>query len=191
MEFKINSKYGVPDNDFSMKYLSDLDSTDKEEKVHNLEQLVEAYKTWIDELAEKSTSLENVYIDTANKNIEGCEKAFVRMRRGIEILVENEKAWDAFQLANRAMFMQRAHLMLQRETSNKSRYPYDEELTRILDEIDYMNIDERFKDRYSWRPFQIAFLLMSVESIVEDNSNDKYAIYNGCACSRQSGICMP
>ena len=47
------------------------------------------------------------------------------------------------------MFMQRAHLKLQAATSNINRYPDDEELSAILDEIDYNKIDERFKDRYS------------------------------------------
>lgn len=85
------------------------------------------------------------------------------MHEGIEILETNEPAWNAFQLANRAMFMQRAHLKLQEKTADVSRYPYDEQLTDLLDKINYYNIEEILKDQYSWRPFQIAFLLMSIK----------------------------
>ena len=51
----------------------------------------------------------------AEKNLKGCREACERMRNGIGILREDGRAWDAFQLANRAMFMQRVQLAVQRE----------------------------------------------------------------------------
>ena len=173
MDFKLLSEIHVPDEAFSMKYLSDLDATDQDSKLSAEERIIDAYADWIEKRRKIAEGLDDKYIPIALKNLKGCEISADRMRRGIDILKKNKKAWQAFQLANRAMFMQRAHLKLQAETSNINRYPDDEELSEILDEIDYYKIDERFKDRYSWRPFQIAFLLMSIESIVEDTCDDR------------------
>ena len=173
MDFKLASRVHVPDEAFSMKYLSDLNNTDRDTKLAAEEKIIDAYIEWIEELKDKARGLDSKYIEIASYNIMGCEASASRMQKGVDILRLNPKAWQAFQLANRAMFMQRAHLKLQAETSNINRYPDDEELSKILDEIDYYDIDERFKDRYSWRPFQIAFLLMSIESIVNDSCNDR------------------
>lgn len=79
-------------------------------------------------------------------------------------------AWSAFLLANRAMFMQRIHLKLQEQTSNIDRYPGDKELSDILDSLDYADPKGLTGDNHFWRLFQIAFLLMSIESIVNDAS---------------------
>lgn len=173
MDFKLVSEVQVPDKAFSMKFLSDLDTTDQESKLAAEEKIVDAYECWINGLRDKAKGLNPKYIEIADRNIEGCEASANRMRKGIDVLRNDKKAWQAFQLANRAMFMQRAHLKLQAETSNINRYPDDEELSAILDEIDYNKVDERFKDRYAWRPFQIAFLLMSIESIVNDSCSDR------------------
>ena len=135
--------------------------------------IVEAYKKWIKETKSKIAEIDSNLQGIATKNMNGCEKSAERMQQGINILQENSLAWDAFQLANRAMFMQRAHLKLQADTSDKNRYPYDEQLSELLDNIDYYTIDNTIKDPYSWRPFQIAFLLMSINSMVNDNSTDR------------------
>lgn len=173
MDFKLVSDVHVPSEAFSMKYLSDLDATDQDSKLSAEGKIVDAYSDWIKKRRTIADGLDPKYKPIALKNISGCEASANRMRRGSDILKKDKKAWQAFQLANRAMFMQRAHLKLQAATSNINRYPDDEELSAILDEIDYNKIDERFKDRYSWRPFQIAFLLMSIESIVNDSCDDR------------------
>ena len=173
MDFKIPEKYNVPQKAFSMKYLSDLDKDNKDTKLNIENKIIDAYEKWIEELKTKANRLDERYKEVAQRNISGCEKAALRMRKGITILDTNPKAWQAFQLANRAMFMQRAHLKLQKETSNINRYPDDEELSEILDKIDYYTVDSVFDDRYEWRPFQIAFLLMSIESIVDDKCSDR------------------
>ena len=156
-----------------MKYMSDLVKDEKKVKCDKLLLIVEAYDKWIEDIKQRTESLDAKYQHIAEKNISGCEAASERMHEGIEILEADELSWNAFQLANRAMFMQRAHLKLQEKTADVSRYPYDEQLTDLLDRINYYNVEEILEDPYSWRPFQIAFLLMSIKSIVEDSSNDR------------------
>ncbi len=173
MDFRLPEDADVVPEALSMKYLSDLMDVAKEEKINRLESIVSAYESWIKKIENISKELDLKYETIAEKNIQGCRKSALRMKKGIELLSENENAWTAFVLANRAMFMQRAHLKLQTKTSNVNRYPGDEELSTILDEIDYRDIDKVFEDRYSWRPFQIAFLLMSIPSIVFDRCEDR------------------
>lgn len=173
MDFKLQGKYNVKDSTLSMKHMSDLDEEEKHKKIAELETLVLAYENWIEEIKSERNGIDKLFHEIADKNIRGCEKSAERMRNGIAILKENSLAWDSFQLANRAMFMQRAHLKLQEKMSNVNRYPDDEELSKILDDIDYYTIDNVIEDFYSWRPFQLAFLLMSMDSIVNDKSEDR------------------
>lgn len=173
MDFNLPSDSKVTKEVLSMKYMSDLVKDEKKVKCDKLLLIVEAYDKWIEDIKQRTESLDAKYQHIAEKNISGCEAASERMHEGIEILEADELSWNAFQLANRAMFMQRAHLKLQEKTADVSRYPYDEQLTDLLDRINYYNVEEILEDPYSWRPFQIAFLLMSIKSIVEDSSNDR------------------
>lgn len=173
MDFNLPNDFGVTKETLSMKYMSDLIKDEKEFKIEKLLSIVNAYDIWIGKIREKSFSLDTKYRYIAEKNISGCEESSRRMHEGIELLKSNEYAWDAFQLANRAMFMQRAHLKLQEVISDKNRYPYDEQLTELLNKIDYHSVDRFLEDSYAWRPFQIAFLIMSIKSIVEDQSDDR------------------
>lgn len=172
MDFNLPEDCAVRDKTLSMKYLSDLDETDKNEKISDLMSLVETYSAWIDDLVMRSRSLNARFAKIAEKNLEGCRRACERMKAGVTILKEDAKAWDAFQLANRAMFMQRVQLAVQREYP--ATFPEDKELSNVLQTIDYGTADITFnKDRYAWRPFQLAVMLLDVASVTSDSSADR------------------
>ncbi|MBR2884648.1 MAG: helicase [Clostridia bacterium] len=162
-----SSGMGIDDgNAFSMRYYSDLDKTDRSAKTKSLRKIVDAYQNWIEDLKTKAEDIEEKYLNAAKINIENCERSLTRMINGLQILADNQDAWDAFQLANRAMFMQRIHLQLQPSTDT---FPGDEKLAAVLNAIDYSQAE----DKYFWRPFQIAFLVMSIASIVKEDSSDR------------------
>lgn len=167
--------FGLPQNDsvseekLSMKYLSDLDDTDKGKKLSALKGIVDLYKKWIDGLETAADKLDVRYRLAAAKNIAECRKACDRMYAGIGSLETNENAWNAFQLANRAMFMQREQLRLQAQTANIDRYPDDSELADLLCKTDYYSAE----DKHRWRPFQIAFILMDINSIIHDDCPER------------------
>lgn len=168
MDFEVDSKYNVSKNTLSMRFLSDLDSdVEKDEKVVLLRQFVEAYGTWISEQEFLRQSLEEEYIYQADKHIENCTFSLERMRRGIDYLENNDVAWNAFQLANRAMYMQRVHIMKQGAMSERytAIYADNEELEEWFDELNYK--DE--PDNCFWRPFQLAFILLNIVSISNDD----------------------
>lgn len=177
MDFELSPEYAVEKKTLSMKYLSDLSMAAKDEKIQLLRSFVHAYKMWIDSLTIKLRDIDKKYDcryhEIGQSNIDGCLKSYRRMEKSIESLAGNNEKWASFELANRAMFMQRVHLALQNKTSNKDRYPYDDELTNLLDGLDY-SVDEGLtEDKYSWRPFQLAFLLMSVDSVSDDSCDDR------------------
>jgi len=173
VSFELPEDANVPVETLSMKYLSDLTSASKKEKLENLKIFIDSYREWIDKTEENARSLEkSEFRAVAEDNIAGCRDAYGRMLKGIDILSNDDDAWSAFELANRAMFMQRVHLQIQKQTSNEERYADDQEISNILDNLDYETAD----DIHKWRPFQLAFHLMSVESMTNDESSDRMLV---------------
>lgn len=172
MSFSLPKNDLLGDGELSMKYLSDLDSSDRETKLKSMHSLVDLYKLWVEDLEKAAAKLDARYASAAAKNIHECKRAYQRMYAGIETLRSNDNAYRAFLLANRAMFMQRIHIAMQGEMaqSNADRYPGDEEISDRLCGMDYSRESDA---NCRWRPFQIAFLLMDVNSIVDDQSPER------------------
>lgn len=170
MSFDLPDHSSITSDQLSMKYLSDLDTTAKTQKLSALKGLVDLYKSWVDDLEDTAKSLDPRYRTAAASNISECRKAYKRMYEGIRTLEASKDAYIAFSLANRAMFMQRIHLGMQISTSDKDRYPGDVDIAGMLQEMDYYTCGE---ENAKWRPFQIAFLLMDINSIVNDYSPDR------------------
>lgn len=178
MDFNMPKEYEIDSGVFSMKYLSDLNDFDKAEKIAKIKTVVDAYRKWIASLTEHLKTLNPKFTDIAKKNIAGCTEACDRMIHGIQTLESNDTAWNSFQLANRAMFMQRVHIKLQEKFAREkgSVYPGDKDVASILRTLDYHTADKIVEDYFSWRPFQLAFLLLSVDSIVDDTSPDRNVV---------------
>lgn len=172
ISFSLPQNSLVKDKELSMKYLSDLNKTEKSQKLLSMKRLVDLYSAWVDGLDQTVTFLDERYKSAAIKNILQCKNAAMRMYSGIETLKSNDNAYAAFTLANRAMFMQRIHIQKQNSMTkeNADRYPGDSQITEWLNNLDYS--DEEDGDCI-WRPFQIAFLLMDVDSIVYDDGKDR------------------
>lgn len=175
MDFSIPDGSNVQEKTFSMKYLSDLDNSSRNEKIASLKTLVASYEMWIHEQKNELEALEEKYHSIGNKNLNGCLASLSRMKKGIELLSEDNKIWDAFQLSNRAMYIQRIHVKIQEKYPVS--YPYDKEISNILENIDYTASStfglEGISERFLWRPFQLAFLLMSIESVSNEQSSGR------------------
>src|SRR5690606_24453851 len=79
--------------------------------------------------------------------ISRMQKAVTRMRAGIELITKDSQVAQAFALANRAMLEQMRRSDVIRNVSAENR-------------------------TYQWRPFQLAFLLTTIQSAVDEN--DEY-----------------
>ncbi len=118
----------------------------------SLSALCDAYKTWIDNTAQKAAAYSDWKAKAATANLASCEKCLSRMREGLAILETNMDARKAFHIANQAMFDQYLHYSV--ASGDKS------------------TIEEARAAGRSWRPFQIAFLLLNIRSMVDPLSKD-------------------
>lgn len=171
MDFN-NQDIRVPDKAFQMKYLSDLDATTKANKIAALDEIVESYGRWITNpgnpdapgIEQIAATLSDRHSKVAAHHLAQCKEAYQRMKAGLQTLLENDKAYGAFLLANRAMLMQRIHMSIQSQES----LPDNPELQSYMAALDYYHAEAYYPGARepAWRPFQLAFLLMSVNSIV-------------------------
>lgn len=93
MDFAIPESFGIKAEALSMRHLSDLDRTEKSQKLSELRSVVEAYGSWIDALVEKKKDLPAHYQSAASINISGCLKAKDRMLAGLRVLDEDAVAF--------------------------------------------------------------------------------------------------
>ena len=145
-----------------MNNLSDRSSLSRQEIIKGLERFCDVYKDWIDKLRMVvNNKVPQELRDAAQQHIKQCDEAFRRMEKGVDLLENNEEVFKVFQLANRAMFMQRVHSDVQK---NK-RFPEDSSFVKV----DYNSI----LNQPEWRPFQLAFILLSIESISNSESPER------------------
>lgn len=115
--------------------------------------LADAYDEWIEGLRNRRGRVVDDLQDIATDRIQDCESASKRIRAGIQLITQDRLAREAFCFANRAMG-------LQRERTEKA-------LARRRGEPDPTDVPAE------WRPFQIAFILMSLCPIVDRSDPDR------------------
>lgn len=137
---------------FDMHLLGD-EARWKEAKA-SLEALCFEYSRWIGGIDSEASSFDEEWKrEAANINVSACRAALDRMWKGLRILDEDPIALRAFQLANKAMLIQHIHYSV------------------VSNACDHF--EEEREGLRVWRPFQIAFLLMNIESMVDPESDDR------------------
>lgn len=137
----------------SLKKLSDTNISSKQ-LAKELNEFVDKYASWIKALPNIHTDIPNELSAASDRLLGKLNIAETRMRLGIRTLTINQVALRAFKLANQAMLMQMLHYN-SLEFAGKSR----ERNSRKYIAPSYRNHDPK------WRPFQLAFLLLSIESV--------------------------
>ena len=120
--------------------------------------LVEDYAAWIGEQKARMGSEIVGFDDSSEHVIERCEEILRRLREGMDVLFADQKALDAFRFANRSMAMQRIRSVyaLKRRRDEKAELTAPDKPTGM-----------------SWRPFQLAFLLLSIPSLADPTHPDR------------------
>jgi hypothetical protein len=140
-----------------MKVLAEMDGS---ELVAVLSILASDYGEWIEEQKGR-IGTDIVGHDTqAIAALERCMEIKRRLEEGIAVLADtaNDKALAAFRFANRAMARQRIH----------SQFALSERRGEGKALADF----ESRKNR-SWRPFQLAFILLSIPSLADPAHKDR------------------
>lgn len=130
----------------SFGFLSEVEKND--EVIEELAKFVNDYEHWISQQHEKAEKEEEEDKTTARDIINRQLLAKKRMMEGVFLLERNVVSRTAFAIANKAMLMQMIS----------------------SDEIKDKKLEA---DTYRWRPFQLAFVLMVLESATNENSNNR------------------
>ena len=153
--------------DDSVLDLSFLSKIDKEHNVivKALRSFVSSYEIWIEETlnaAEVAPELQSAKDRLAQR----LSNAAFRMNEGVEMLdgVSREaiRARKAFSIANEAMLMQMRHS--KPDLGGKRRKRAD----AIDPKIDYSTFEKA-----AWRPFQLAFILLAIPSLIDEDHPDR------------------
>ncbi len=135
-----------------------LATLDIDPLVNALGMLTKDYAAWINEQRTRIGGEVTGYDTQSQQAMDRCQEIHTRLQQGIDTLKTNEKALAAFRFANKAMATQRV----------RSQYALamrrGEDVT--IDKFDVL------KNR-SWRPFQLAFLLLSIPSLADPSHPDR------------------
>ncbi len=127
----------------SLARLADIDNAHIS-LLPKLDDFISGYASWV---ASQEGNIPPDDCAAAGRMVERMNIAVSRMRMGLRLLDENVQARQAFALANRAMLDQ-------------------------MRQYDRLQGKPRTDDVYRWRPFQLAFLLTTLESTA--NENDEF-----------------
>lgn len=128
----------------SMVRLADIDNAHAT-LLPELDDFINGYANWVVNQQGNISGLPADDREAAKRMVERMNTAVSRMRVGLRLLDDNAQARLAFALANRAMLDQ-------------------------MRQYDHLQGKPRADDAYRWRPFQLAFLLTTLESSANEDS---------------------
>lgn len=130
----------------------ELASADDGLLFETLDALAGGYEDWIAVQAGDVEELPESLMPQAVRNLDRCRDAARRIRAGIAFLQTNADALTAFRLANRAMYIQAAW---------------------GAGRADAAEHDDAAALKFEWRPFQLAFALLSLPSTAARDHPDR------------------
>lgn len=125
--------------------------------------LADAYEVWI---TEQDTRLDPPdpdlapYSQSARSALDSCRGTLRRIRDGLNLLKTDPNAAEAFRFANRAMASQRVRTLYTAKVRQNPESPAK------LEDFD-------IPTNRSWRPFQLAFLLLNIPALVDPAHPDR------------------
>ena len=148
--FAVSGPTNVPT--LSMDELGRAESPER--MVSHLAPLLNEYAKWIDRRKSEVDGIPPPDDVVARDHIAAQEQSLERMRLGLECLTD-QRAFEAFRFANRAMAMQRRTTVRVLSRRRGEPVPTDDQIPA------------------EWRPFQIGFILQALTSLVRPSHPDR------------------
>jgi hypothetical protein len=111
------------------------------------------YRMWIEARRQEANDLDDELRATGWQHLSLCDEVHQRMLRGTRLLADDDQAWDAFVLTNRAMAEQRAR---------------SEALLAGDDPSSDLDLAV-----HQWRPFQLGFILLALAGIADPSDPER------------------
>ena len=146
---------------FSLQFLAD-ESIVWEKKRAKLEEFIVSYSSWVK--AEGQRSIPKGLDGAAGRILLCLDSAVERMSKGLSFLDASLGARTCFVMANRIMLMQMIHSGSEFGGSMREANSFK------ITSLDYADPKWEY---FRWRPFQLAFQLLAIESIGNDNSDER------------------
>ncbi|MFB6613191.1 DISARM system helicase DrmA [Streptomyces sp. NPDC056367] len=118
--------------------------------------LADGYHTWLQEQRAKTRTLPEDLRIAAETAIDQAEDVCHRIAFGIDALSSDPQALEAFRFANRAMALQRRNTAIAALRAGQDALGYEQAVAEVAKEG---------KKAASWRPFQLAFVLLNLASL--------------------------
>ena len=144
-----------------LKTLKDVKDFSEYEKL--LSPIVSQYETWLEKI-EKSTTVPEKYEGIDTLQIKNCHIAKKRIIAGIKLISTDPIAGQAFQFANEAMWDQMMYSRWAKENMKKG-------MKGVDSKPPINKYEENNPPR--WYIFQIAFILLNLESTFNPKSDDR------------------
>jgi hypothetical protein len=129
--------------------------------IEQLGEFVNEYKDWINSQKQQQEAQSDIGMQIIKK----LDETLYRLNEGVDLLSNNNKLFKAFQYANTAMLLQ---------------FSLDDDFYQNMQNVDFKKSEQpSFSNKQkeiSYRPFQLAFLLISLESVI--NPKSKYRVDN-------------
>jgi len=132
--------------------------------------LCDRYKSWIDGISKEAAKLPEQYKETAERHIAACLEVLRRMKAGV-MMLKDTNCSEAFKWANQAMYDQQIHYKISTDSRRDWKGQTNGNLT--LEPFVMPDFAAQGVKIGEWRPFQLAFILMNIEGIVNDTSPDR------------------
>ena len=130
-----------------------------------LSPLTDAYEVWLGERTVEAANPDLLLAPYVQEGVTGEQiargrRALERIRAGIALLDANADAARAFQFANAAMSLQRVRSLFAEDVRREGK-----------PDINALDVPEN----RSWRPFQLAFILLNLPAMVDPTHPDRSA----------------
>jgi hypothetical protein len=138
---------------FDMEALSKLDGPGA---AATLEPLADAYERWLERQAARAEEMGSDEVAIAGAAVDRARSIAKRLRGGIHLVGADAVAAEAFAFANHTMWQQRLHTLVAAERRKDPKLNLPEAEAQVSAKPDW-----------SWRPFQLAFVLVNLPALVD------------------------